>query len=168
MLLGNRYIGNVQDIMEEVSGYLKSYHWSGLEYEIKHIGSVSGLRGQLPAEALAQTSMLAREAERLGYHRFWVSEHHAAPGLAGSSPEVLMAHLAAVTSSIRIGSGAVLLPHYSAFKVAENFRVLEGLYPGRIDLGLGKAAGGAALAVRALQENRMDDISRYEGRLRIS
>ncbi|MEK8216698.1 LLM class flavin-dependent oxidoreductase [Paenibacillus sp. FSL L8-0463] len=118
--------------------------------------------GCSPAEALAQTSMLAREAERLGYHRFWVSEHHAAPGLAGSSPEGLMAHLAAVTSSIRIGSGAVLLPHYSAFKVAENFRVLEGLYPGRIDLGLGKAAGGAALAVRALQENRLDDISRYE------
>lgn len=110
--------------------------------------------GSTPAEALAETASLAIEADRLGYHRFWVSEHHAARGLAGSSPEVLMAHLAAVTSRIRIGSGAVLLPHYSAYKVAENFRVLEALYPGRIDLGLGRAAGGGALAARALQENR--------------
>lgn len=117
--------------------------------------------GSSPAEALAQTARLAREAERLGYHRFWVSEHHAAPGLAGSSPEVLMSHLAAVTSSIRIGAGAVLLPHYSAFKVAENFRVLEALYPGRIDLGIGRAQGGAALAVRALQENRTDHLEHY-------
>lgn len=120
--------------------------------------------GSTPAEALRQTALLAREAERLGYHRFWVAEHHAAPGLAGSSPEVLMAHLAAVTSAIRIGSGAVLLPHYSAFKVAENFRVLEALYPGRIDLGIGRAAGGGALAAKALQDTRVtiDDVDRYE------
>ncbi|MFD1776784.1 LLM class flavin-dependent oxidoreductase [Paenibacillus rhizophilus] len=108
--------------------------------------------GSSPAEALAQTAALAQEAERLGYFRFWVAEHHFAPGLAGSSPEVLMAHLAAVTSSIRIGSGGILLPHYSAYKVAENFRVLQALYPGRIDLGIGRAAGGGVLAVRALQE----------------
>ncbi|MRN54195.1 LLM class flavin-dependent oxidoreductase [Paenibacillus monticola] len=108
--------------------------------------------GTSPAEALAQTAILAREAERLGYHRFWVSEHHSAAGLAGSSPEVLMAHLAAVTTTIRIGSGGVLLPHYSAYKVAENFRVLEALYPRRIDLGVGRAPGGAALVTRALQE----------------
>ncbi|WP_379130075.1 LLM class flavin-dependent oxidoreductase [Paenibacillus sp. sgz500958] len=118
--------------------------------------------GTTPAEALAQTSRLAREAEQLGYHRFWVSEHHAAPGLAGSSPEVLMSHLAAVTSRIRIGSGGVLLPHYSAFKVAENFRVLEGLYPGRIDLGLGRSPGGGALATQALQENQLRGTDRYE------
>ncbi|AIQ14893.1 LLM class flavin-dependent oxidoreductase [Paenibacillus durus] len=108
--------------------------------------------GSTPAEALAQTAILAQEAEKLGYSRFWVAEHHFASGLAGSSPEVLVAHLAAVTSSIRIGSGGILLPHYSAYKVAENFRVLEALYPGRIDLGIGRAAGGGALAVRALQE----------------
>jgi len=118
--------------------------------------------GSTPAEALAQTAYLAREAERLGYHRFWVSEHHFAPGLAGSSPEVLMAHLGAVTSSIRIGSGGVLLPHYSAYKVAENFRVLEGLYPGRIDLGIGRAPGGGALAAMALQENQHRGLDRYE------
>ena len=120
--------------------------------------------GSTPAGALRQTALLAREAERLGYHRFWVAEHHAAPGLASSSPEVLMAHLAAVTSAIRIGAGAVLLPHYSAFKVAENFRVLEALYPGRIDLGIGRAAGGGALAAKALQDTRViiDDVDRYE------
>lgn len=118
--------------------------------------------GSTPAEALAETASLAIEADRLGYHRFWVSEHHAARGLAGSSPEVLMAHLAAVTTRIRIGSGAVLLPHYSAYKVAENFRVLEALYPGRIDLGLGRAAGGGALAARALQENRTGGAELYE------
>jgi len=122
--------------------------------------------GRSPAEALAETSMLAQEADRLGYHRFWVSEHHYAPGLAGSSPEVLMAHLAAVTSWVRIGSGGVLLPHYSAYKVAENFRVLEGLYPGRIDLGVGRAAGGSSLAVRALQENRVNDTNDYEQQIK--
>ncbi|MGN7762163.1 LLM class flavin-dependent oxidoreductase [Paenibacillus sp. 22594] len=122
--------------------------------------------GCTPAEAIAQTVSLAREADRLGYHRFWVSEHHAARGLAGSSPEVLMAHLAAVTSTIRIGSGAVLLPHYSAYKVAENFRVLEALYPGRIDLGVGRAAGGGALAARALQENRTGGADLYELQIR--
>ncbi|ASA24580.1 LLM class flavin-dependent oxidoreductase [Paenibacillus donghaensis] len=122
--------------------------------------------GSSPAEALAQTSLLAREAEQLGYHRFWVSEHHAASGLAGSSPEVLMAHLGAVTTKLRIGSGGVLLPHYSAYKVAENFRVLEGLYPGRIDLGAGRAPGGGGLATRALQENHQGrELDRYEQQL---
>lgn len=118
--------------------------------------------GSSPAEALAQTALMAQEAERLGYHRYWVSEHHSAPGLAGSSPEILMAHLAAVTSSIRIGSGGVLLPHYSAYKVAENFRVLEALYPGRMDLGVGRAPGGAALAMRAIQENQVRNDDHYE------
>ena len=122
--------------------------------------------GSTPAEALAQTALLAQEAERLGYHRFWVAEHHSAPGLASSSPEVLMAHLAAVTTSIRIGSGGVLLPHYSAYKVAENFRILEGLHPGRMDLGIGRAPGGAALATRALQENQLRDSDRYEEQVR--
>lgn len=118
--------------------------------------------GSSPAEALAQTALMAQEAERLGYHRYWVSEHHSAPGLAGSSPEVLIAHLAAMTSTIRIGSGGVMLPHYSAYKVAENFRVLEALYPGRIDLGVGRASGGAALATQAIQENQLRHEDRYE------
>ncbi|AZH31552.1 LLM class flavin-dependent oxidoreductase [Paenibacillus sp. M-152] len=111
--------------------------------------------GMTHAQALQKTAELAIEAERLGYHRFWVSEHHAASNLAGSSPEVLISHLAARTSTIRVGSGGVMLPHYSAYKVAENFRVLEGLYPGRIDLGLGRAPGGMPIATRALQEGKM-------------
>lgn len=117
--------------------------------------------GSTASEALAQTARLAVELERLGYHRFWVSEHHAATNLAGSSPEVLLAHLGAKTSSIRIGSGGVMLPHYSPYKVAENFRVLEALYPGRVDLGIGRAPGGMPLATRALQEGKTGGIDHY-------
>ncbi|MDG0808784.1 LLM class flavin-dependent oxidoreductase [Cohnella rhizosphaerae] len=108
------------------------------------------LSGGDAAQALRDTIELAALAERLGYSRFWVSEHHNAKGLAGASPEVLLAALGANTSRIRIGSGGVLLPHYSPYKVAENFRVLEGLYPGRIDLGIGRAPGGMPLVSRAM------------------
>lgn len=104
--------------------------------------------------ALAQTAKIAELAERLGYTRFWVSEHHDASSLAGSTPEVLLAHLGARTSTIRLGSGGVMLPHYSAYKVAENFRMLEALYPERIDIGLGRAPGGMPISTRALQEGR--------------
>ncbi|MCL6516991.1 LLM class flavin-dependent oxidoreductase [Alicyclobacillus sp.] len=105
-------------------------------------------------QALEETARLAQWVERLGYTRFWVSEHHDTRSLAGSSPEVLIAHLGARTSRIRIGSGGVMLPHYSAYKVAENFRLLEALYPGRIDLGLGRAPGGMPRSTMALREGR--------------
>ncbi|MDN7246139.1 LLM class flavin-dependent oxidoreductase [Planococcus shenhongbingii] len=95
--------------------------------------------GGTAREALLQTTELAKFAEQLGYKRFWVSEHHKVMSVAGSSPEMLMMHLAASTNSIRIGSGGVMLPHYSAYKVAENFRVLEALHPNRIDLGIGRS-----------------------------
>ncbi|MBB6669660.1 LLM class flavin-dependent oxidoreductase [Cohnella nanjingensis] len=108
------------------------------------------LTGEGAAEALRHTLALAQGADRLGYTRFWVSEHHNAKGLAGSSPEVLLAAIGAHTSRIRIGSGGVLLPHYSPYKVAENFRLLEGLYPGRVDLGIGRAPGGMPLVSQAL------------------
>ena len=108
--------------------------------------------GATAVEALVNTTRLAQEVENLGYSRFWVSEHHFSPSLAGSSPEVLISHLASKTSRIRVGSGGVMLPHYSPYKVAENFRVLEGLNPNRIDLGIGRAPGGMPLATRALQE----------------
>lgn len=104
--------------------------------------------------ALQQTCEIAQLAERLGYSRFWVSEHHDAVNLAGSTPEVLISHLAARTNSIRVGSGGVMLPHYSAYKVAENFRMLEALYPNRIDLGVGRAPGGMPRSTMALQEGR--------------
>lgn len=93
------------------------------------------------AEAIQETVETAQLAEKLGYTRFWVSEHHNSAFLAGSTPEVLMVKLAEVTKSIRIGSGGIMLPNHSALKVAENFRMLETLYPGRIDLGIGRAPG---------------------------
>ena len=94
------------------------------------------------AQAVAETIETAKLAEQLGYHRFWVSEHHNSVMIAGSAPEVLMVKLADVTSTIRIGSGGIMLPNHSALKVAENFRMLETLFPGRIDLGMGRAPGG--------------------------
>jgi luciferase family oxidoreductase group 1 len=110
--------------------------------------------GTSPAQALANTVELAQTAERLGYERYWLAEHHASGGLAGSAPEILIAHVAANTHSIRVGSGGVMLSHYSPLKVAEQFRVLETLFPGRIDLGLGRAPGSEPLTAFALQRNR--------------
>lgn len=92
-------------------------------------------------QALLETTQLAVETEKLGYYRFWVSEHHNTTALAGSTPEILIAHLANHTSKMRIGSGGIMLPNHSALKVAESFRMLECLYPGRIDLGMGRAPG---------------------------
>lgn len=91
--------------------------------------------------SIRNTVALAEHCEKLGYDRFWVSEHHSLPTIVGSAPEILMAAVAARTSRIRIGSAGVMLPHYSAFKVAEQFRVLDALAPGRIDLGVGRAPG---------------------------
>lgn len=108
--------------------------------------------GQTAAEALANTVRLAQLAETLGFERFWVSEHHDSPGMAGSSPEVLIAYLLAQTSSIRIGSGGVMLQHYSPYKVAENFNVLASLAPGRVELGIGRAPGGLPRSTKALQK----------------
>jgi luciferase family oxidoreductase group 1 len=117
--------------------------------------------GQTASEALQESTRLIQAADAFGYSRFWVSEHHAMPALAFSSPEVLVAHLAAATSRIRVGSGGIMLPHYSAYKVAENFRLLEALHPGRIDLGLGRAPGGMPLATRALQQDKHVDVGKY-------
>lgn len=107
--------------------------------------------GASPAQALAHTVAQARHAEALGYHRFWLAEHHGNPALAGAAPELLLAHILALTSRIRVGSGGVMLQHYSPYKVAESFRVLAALAPGRVDLGVGKAPGGLPLSTRALQ-----------------
>jgi luciferase family oxidoreductase group 1 len=97
--------------------------------------------GQDPARALRETLVFARQAEELGYHRFWVSEHHSVPGVAGSAPTVLAAAVAAATSRIRVGTGGVMLPNHRPLVVAEQFGVLEALYPGRIDMGLGRSVG---------------------------
>jgi luciferase family oxidoreductase group 1 len=110
--------------------------------------------GSSGAQALRNTIDLAQLADRLGYYRYWVAEHHGGPMLAGASPEVLIGPIAAATSSIRVGSGGVMLPHYSPLKVAESFTMLAGLYPGRIDLGLGRAAGTDPMTTFALQRDR--------------
>jgi luciferase family oxidoreductase group 1 len=97
---------------------------------------------------------LARLADQLGYHRYWLAEHHGTPALACSSPEVMIGPVAAATKRIRVGSGGVMLPHYSALKVAENFQMLAGLYPDRIDLGVGRAPGTSGKVARLLQRDR--------------
>lgn len=91
---------------------------------------------------LANTIKLAKRTEELGYTRFWVAEHHNSNGIAGTSPEILISSIAAQTNRIRVGSGGVLLPQYSPFKIAEDFKVLEALYPNRMDLGVGRSPGG--------------------------
>jgi luciferase family oxidoreductase group 1 len=113
--------------------------------------------GARPEDALANTLDLARMAERLGYSRYWLAEHHNTLGLAGPAPEVMVATVAAATSEIRVGSGGVMLPHYSPLKVAEQFHVLEALHPGRIDLGIGRAPGGDPMSAAALRIPTADD-----------
>jgi luciferase family oxidoreductase group 1 len=112
--------------------------------------------GYTPADALRNTIELARLADKLGYERYWIAEHHAIVTLASPAPEILIARIGAETSGIRIGSGGVLLPHYSALKVAETFRMLHAMYPGRIDLGIGRAPGGSGLEAFALRRDRND------------
>src|SRR5436305_6578176 len=110
--------------------------------------------GSSGAEALQNTLDLAIAADELGYHRYWVAEHHGGPMLASASPEALIGPIAAATRRIRVGSGGVMLPHHSPFKVAETFSILAALAPGRIDLGIGRAAGTDPITTFALQRDR--------------
>jgi luciferase family oxidoreductase group 1 len=110
--------------------------------------------GMSGGQALRNSLELAGLADRLGYHRFWMAEHHASPALASASPEVMLAAIGRETKAIRIGTGGVMLPHYSPFKVAESFSMLAGLFPGRVDLGLGRAPGSDQLTAYALQQDR--------------
>ena len=109
--------------------------------------------GATQGSSIRDTLALAQHCEKLGYHRFWVSEHHSHPTIVGAAPEVLMAAIAATTTRIRIGSAGVMLPHYSALKVAEQFRVLEALAPGRIDLGVGRAPGSDMRTAQLLRSD---------------
>jgi luciferase family oxidoreductase group 1 len=110
--------------------------------------------GMTGADALRNTVDLATLADALGYRRYWVAEHHGTPMLASASPEALIGPIAAATQAIRVGSGGVMLPHYSPLKVAETFSVLSGLFPGRIDLGIGRAPGTDPRTTFALQRDR--------------
>ncbi|HVK48372.1 MAG TPA: LLM class flavin-dependent oxidoreductase [Pseudobacter sp.] len=118
-------------------------------------------KGSNPVEALQESVELAKLADKLGYTRYWVSEHHNTGTLAGSAPEVLLARLGADTKRIRFGSGGIMLPNHSTLKVAENFRLLEGLYPGRIDLGIGRAPGGDRLTAQLLNPTNTFDPQEY-------
>jgi luciferase family oxidoreductase group 1 len=112
------------------------------------------ISGHTPARAVAETVKLAQAAESLGYHRYWLAEHHAVAALADPCPEILLTRVASATERIRVGTGGVLLPYYSALKVAEVFRMLEALFPGRIDLGLGRAPGGDLATAQALSNSQ--------------
>src|SRR5690349_2375499 len=115
---------------------------------------ISGLGAR---RAIEETLALARRADELGYHRYWLAEHHAIAALADPCPEILLARLGCETRRLRVGTGGVLLPYYSAFRVAETFRMLEALYPGRIDLGVGRAPGGTGLTARAVGGGDLPD-----------
>ena len=122
--------------------------------------------GQEDGQSIQDTLELAKICEKLGYHRFCVSEHHNHPTIAGSAPEVLMAAISQVTTSIRIGSAGIMLPHYAPLKVAEQFRVLEALAPGRIDLGLGRAPGSDGKTAFALNPNSIYDSENFPSSVR--
>ena len=119
-------------------------------------------RGSPQDKAIRDSIALAQHCDELGYERFWVSEHHNSGSIVGTAPEILMAAVAATTRRIRVGSAGIMLPHYSALKVAEQFRVLEAIAPGRIDLGVGRAPGSDGLTARALNpySNAAEDFPR--------
>ena len=123
-------------------------------------------QGSTAAAALATSTQLARLAERVGYRRLWVAEHHNMPGIASSSPAVLIAHLAASTSTLRIGAGGVMLPNHASLVVAEQFGMLEALHPGRIDLGLGRAPGTDPVTAAALRRKPMTGADEFPEQLR--
>lgn len=118
-------------------------------------------KGETAKISLNQTLELAKLSEDLGYTRFWVAEHHNTRGIAGTSPEILISHIATNTSTIRIGSGGVLLPQYSPYKVAENFKLLETLYPNRIDLGIGRSPGGSPATRLALTDSLRKSMNEF-------
>ncbi|KIL51975.1 LLM class flavin-dependent oxidoreductase [Jeotgalibacillus soli] len=122
-------------------------------------------KGATVKETLDYTMTLAKEAEKLGYSRYWLAEHHNTNGLLSAAPEILMTRIAAETSSIRVGSGGVLLPQYSPLKVAETFKLLETLFPGRVDLGVGRSPGGTERTRLALTDGLANNLSEFPRQL---
>lgn len=138
-----------------------------MAYAISILDKSPVAAGEDPSVAVKRTIALALRAESLGFLRFWVAEHHNTPELASSSPEILIAAIAAHTQTIRVGSGGVMLQHYSPYKVAENFNLLASLFPTRIDVGIGKAPGGLPLSTRALQADKIaEGRASFESQLR--
>lgn len=122
---------------------------------------VPNLMGVPAEEALRQSVHLAQKGEEWGYRRYWTSEHHNLPGTESASPELLLSHIGAKTNRIKLGSGAVLLPYHHPIRVAENYHMLASLYPGRIELGVGRAPGGSAHLSMALAGNYLEKVARY-------
>jgi luciferase family oxidoreductase group 1 len=123
-------------------------------------------QGVSPDAAIRESIVLAQHCEALGYYRYWLSEHHSSDAVAGTAPEILMAAIAATTSTIRVGSAGIMLPHYAALKVAEQFRVLEAVAPGRIDLGVGRAPGSDGRTAMALNINAAQAADNFPAQLR--
>ncbi len=128
--------------------------WFAMTLKLSVLDQSVGVVGRAQDQIIRQTVELAQSCEAMGYNRFWVSEHHSHPGILGTAPEILMAAIAMKTTRIRIGSAGVMLPHYAALKVAEQFRVLEALAPGRIDIGLGRAPGSDRKTAQLLNPNQ--------------
>ncbi len=142
---------------------------AGLDFKLSILDQSPVHETDSPADALRHTIELAQKAEQWGYHRFWVAEHHGSGKVMGSSPEVLISYLLACTSRIRVGSGGVMLQHYSPYKVAENFNVLASLAPGRVDLGIGRGPGGLPSSTAALRRGGSEpamDLAEKLGELR--
>lgn len=118
------------------------------------------LQGQTASEAFERTLDLARHAEEWGYHRYWLAEHHSMPGIASSATSVVIGYVAAGTERIRVGSGGIMLPNHAPLMIAEQFGTLESMYPGRIDLGLGRAPGSDQPAARAIRRGLTAEIGR--------
>ena len=137
-----------------------------MSYALNILDQSPVIGDQTNVEAFQQTIALAQMAERLGYKRFLLSEHHNLKGLIGTSPETLISHILAKTSTIRVGSAGVMLQHYSAFKVAENFQVLATLSPGRVDLGVGKTTGGLPYSTNALQKQFKEQTDPFDVRFK--
>ncbi|MFC3041357.1 LLM class flavin-dependent oxidoreductase [Virgibacillus xinjiangensis] len=121
--------------------------------------------GSNAKEALNESIRLAERADELGYTRYWIAEHHDLPGLACPAPDLMLSAIGRSTDSIRLGSGAVLLPHYKPYNIAERYNMLAALFPGRIDLGIGRAPGGSAEVTMALSDNFLEEVRKMPGKL---
>src|SRR5690625_2345857 len=138
---------------------------SGSTMKLSVLDQVPVSSGETHEEALEHTLELAKWTEQLGFHRYWVAEHHNTIGLASTSPEILMTRIASVTNRVRIGSGGNLLPQYSPYKIAENAKTMEAFFPGRIDIGVGRSPGGSHITRKALMDHLYKNLDEFPRQL---
>src|ERR1700736_4533671 len=149
---GSGVTGSMRGLVHLI-GMVRTFDWK-VDLRLSVLDQSPVTVGSTPADALQRSIEVARHVDGRGYTRFWMSEHHAMDTLACTAPEIMLARIGAETQRIRIGSGGIMLPHYSALKVAEVFRTLHALYPGRVDLGIGRAPGGGPVEAHALRRER--------------